>query len=167
MALCALSTLCLKTSREGECHLPGQPVPIFHHSFWEEIFPNIQREPPLVQLKASTSCNWHRSAAHHHLDHAVLLPVHSRKDAAHPMPAALQPLACTASTGTWCQPHREGSTGTHSTGLHSQAHQTHGIKDCQAAILNIASKQRNYQGPPTNRNKKVLLIVLHCSYHKL
>ena len=23
-------------------HLPGQPVPLQHHSFWEEMFPNIQ-----------------------------------------------------------------------------------------------------------------------------
>ena len=28
-------------------HLPGQPVPVPHHSFWEEIFPNIQPEAPL------------------------------------------------------------------------------------------------------------------------
>ena len=27
-------------------HLPGQPVPMPHHSFWEEIFPHIQLEPP-------------------------------------------------------------------------------------------------------------------------
>jgi len=25
-------------------HLPGQPVPMPHHSFWEGIFPNIQPE---------------------------------------------------------------------------------------------------------------------------
>ena len=35
-------------------HLSGQPVPIHYHSFWEESFPNIPSEPPLVQLKAIT-----------------------------------------------------------------------------------------------------------------
>jgi len=32
------------------------PVSVQHHSFREEIGPNIQPEPPLVQLKAITSC---------------------------------------------------------------------------------------------------------------
>jgi len=36
-------------------HLFGQPVPILHHSFCEEIFPNIQPKSPLVQLEAITS----------------------------------------------------------------------------------------------------------------
>ena len=36
-------------------HLSGQPVPMYYQSFGEEIFPNIQPEPPLVQLKAITS----------------------------------------------------------------------------------------------------------------
>ena len=31
--------------------MPGQPVPVPHHSF-REHFPNIQPEPPLVQLEA-------------------------------------------------------------------------------------------------------------------
>ena len=30
-------------------HLLGQPVLIHYHSFWEEIFPNIQLEPPMAQ----------------------------------------------------------------------------------------------------------------------
>jgi len=34
---------------------PGQPVPAPGHSFGEEIFPNIQFEPPLVQLEAIPS----------------------------------------------------------------------------------------------------------------
>ena len=38
-------------------HLPGQPVPMPHYSFWEEIFPEIQPEPLLEQLKAITSCS--------------------------------------------------------------------------------------------------------------
>ena len=33
-------------------HLPGQPIPMPDHSFREEIFPNIQPEPPLAQLQA-------------------------------------------------------------------------------------------------------------------
>ena len=39
-------------------HLPGQPVPLHHHSFWEEIFPNSQSETPLAQLEViiSPSC---------------------------------------------------------------------------------------------------------------
>jgi len=37
-------------------HLPGQSVPMPHCSFGEEIFPNIQLEPPLVQFKDVTSC---------------------------------------------------------------------------------------------------------------
>ena len=36
-------------------HLPGKPMPMHHHSFREEIFPNVQPEPLLVQLKAATS----------------------------------------------------------------------------------------------------------------
>jgi len=36
-------------------HLHGQPVPVHHHSFWEEIFPDIQAESPLVQLEAIPS----------------------------------------------------------------------------------------------------------------
>ena len=38
-------------------HLPEQPVPVHHLSFWEEIFPNIQTEPPLAQLQAIPSCS--------------------------------------------------------------------------------------------------------------
>ena len=38
-------------------HLLGQPVPVPHHSFWEEMFPNIQPEPPPAQLKAISSCS--------------------------------------------------------------------------------------------------------------
>ena len=37
-------------------HLPGQPVPMPHHSFWDIFFPNIQPEPPLAQFKVITSC---------------------------------------------------------------------------------------------------------------
>jgi len=36
-------------------HLPGQPVPMHHHSSWEEMFPNIQPEPPTVLFEAITS----------------------------------------------------------------------------------------------------------------
>jgi len=33
-------------------HLPGQPVPLHHHSSWEEMFPNTRPEPPLPQVDA-------------------------------------------------------------------------------------------------------------------
>ena len=32
-------------------HLPGQPVPMHYLSFWEEIFPNTQPEPPWCNLR--------------------------------------------------------------------------------------------------------------------
>jgi len=35
-------------------HLPGQPVSVPHHSLWEEVFPNIQPELPLMKLQALT-----------------------------------------------------------------------------------------------------------------
>ncbi|KAF1556984.1 Collagen alpha-1(XXI) chain, partial [Eudyptula minor] len=39
----------------GLNHFPGQPVPMFNHSFGKEIFPHIQSKPPLVQLEAISS----------------------------------------------------------------------------------------------------------------
>ena len=39
----------------GLHHFPGQPVPMPHHSFSGEIFPNIQSKSPLVQLEAIAS----------------------------------------------------------------------------------------------------------------
>jgi len=39
----------------GLHHLPGQPGPVPDHSFSKEIFPNIQSEPPLMQLEAIKS----------------------------------------------------------------------------------------------------------------
>ena len=35
---------------------PWAAVPLHHHSFWEEIFPNIQPEPPRAQLEVIPSC---------------------------------------------------------------------------------------------------------------
>ena len=35
--------------------LPGYPVPVTDRSVGEEMFPNIQPDPPLAQLKAITS----------------------------------------------------------------------------------------------------------------
>jgi len=32
-------------------HRPGQPVPLHHHSYWEETFLNIQPEPSLALLE--------------------------------------------------------------------------------------------------------------------
>ncbi|KAK4818734.1 hypothetical protein QYF61_018721 [Mycteria americana] len=37
-------------------HFPGQPVPVLDNPFSEVKFPNIQSEPPLVQLEAISSC---------------------------------------------------------------------------------------------------------------
>jgi len=39
----------------GLHHCPGQPGPVPDHSFSEDIFPNIQSEPPLTQLEAISS----------------------------------------------------------------------------------------------------------------
>ena len=36
--------------------LPGQPVLILDNPLGEEIFPNIQAKPRLVQLEAISSC---------------------------------------------------------------------------------------------------------------
>ena len=33
-------------------HCPGEPVPVLNHPLGEEPFPNIQPEPPLMQLHA-------------------------------------------------------------------------------------------------------------------
>jgi len=35
-------------------HLTGQSIPMPHHSFWQEVLPNIQPELPLAQLKTIT-----------------------------------------------------------------------------------------------------------------
>ena len=37
-------------------HVSGQPVPMLDDHFSEEIFPNIQSEPPLGQLEVISSC---------------------------------------------------------------------------------------------------------------
>jgi len=34
-------------------HFPGQPVPMPDHSFSEELFPNIQSKPALMQLDSA------------------------------------------------------------------------------------------------------------------
>ncbi|KAK4818705.1 hypothetical protein QYF61_017926, partial [Mycteria americana] len=39
----------------GLHHIPGQPVPMLDNPSSEEIFPNIQPKPPLVQLEAISS----------------------------------------------------------------------------------------------------------------
>ena len=53
---CHISTFHKHLQGQWLYHLPGQHVPIPHHSFWGEIFPNIQPEPLLEQLKTITSC---------------------------------------------------------------------------------------------------------------
>jgi len=47
----------LNTSRYGDS-TNGQPIPVPDHSFEEEIFPNIQPEPLLVQLEATPSSSF-------------------------------------------------------------------------------------------------------------
>lgn len=37
-------------------HFPGQPVPVLDKPFGEEVFPNTQPKPPVVQLQAISSC---------------------------------------------------------------------------------------------------------------
>ena len=68
MSLSAISTFFLEHLQGWLlCHLPGQSVPAHYHSSWKEMFPNIQPECPLVQLKAipSLTCYcyllWRRS----------------------------------------------------------------------------------------------------------
>ena len=39
----------------GLYYFPGQPVPMLHKSFSEEIFLNIQSKAPLMQLEAISS----------------------------------------------------------------------------------------------------------------
>ena len=52
MSLSATSTRLLNTSRDGDDHFPGQPGPMLDNPFGEEIFPDVQSKPPLVQLEA-------------------------------------------------------------------------------------------------------------------
>ena len=42
---------------QGQCldYFHGQPVPVLDNPFGEEIFPNSQSEPPLMQLEAISS----------------------------------------------------------------------------------------------------------------
>jgi len=35
---------------------PGKPIPVLNNPFGEEIFPNTQSKPPLMQLEAVSSC---------------------------------------------------------------------------------------------------------------
>jgi len=49
---CHISTFLKNLQGQWLHHLPGQPMPMVHYSFWEEVFPNILLEPFLVQLKA-------------------------------------------------------------------------------------------------------------------
>lgn len=37
-------------------HLPGQPVPVLHHPFCEEILSDVQPQPPLLHLEAVSLC---------------------------------------------------------------------------------------------------------------
>jgi len=54
MSLSSTSTHLLNTSRGGDSTTyPGQPVPAPDNPFSDEIFSNIQSEPPLVQLEGT------------------------------------------------------------------------------------------------------------------
>ena len=57
MSLSMTSTLFLK-HLQGQClhHLPEQPIPMSIHSSGEEIVPNTQSEPLLVQLETISFC---------------------------------------------------------------------------------------------------------------
>ena len=48
--------LVLNTSSDGDLTAPWAAVPMPDYSFREEMFPNIQPDPPMAQLKAITSC---------------------------------------------------------------------------------------------------------------
>lgn len=52
---CCISTFLEHLQGRWLNHLTGKPIPMYHHPFREEIFPNIQSELPLLQLKATTS----------------------------------------------------------------------------------------------------------------
>jgi len=55
-------------------HLPGQPVPMPHYFFGEEVFPNIEPEPPLAQHEVIASCPiTSYSLSHHRNNHIFLL----------------------------------------------------------------------------------------------
>ncbi|KAF1466761.1 Conserved oligomeric Golgi complex subunit 5, partial [Megadyptes antipodes antipodes] len=45
----------VETQGWGLNHFPGQPVPMFNHSFRKDIFPHVQSKPPLAQLEAISS----------------------------------------------------------------------------------------------------------------
>lgn len=55
MALGTTSSLSSNTSRHGDCRLLGQPVPASNRSIREEILPNVQSQPLMAQLKATSS----------------------------------------------------------------------------------------------------------------
>ena len=52
MALSTTSKQFLNTSRDGDIHLPGEPIPVLNNPFCKDIFPDIQPKPCLVQLEA-------------------------------------------------------------------------------------------------------------------
>ena len=56
MSLSITTTHFLNTYRKWHHYLPGQPVPMHYHSFWEQFFSNNLPESLLAQLKAITSC---------------------------------------------------------------------------------------------------------------
>ena len=78
---CPLTTSLSATSKHAQGwwlhHLPGQPVPMPHHSFGEEFFPNIQLEPPLAQLGTIPIWSFHQAwALTWHQDQSFTLSLH-------------------------------------------------------------------------------------------
>lgn len=56
MFLSTTATPLLSSFREGGLnHLPGQPVPMVDNLFREEILPDTQTKPPLIQTEAIAS----------------------------------------------------------------------------------------------------------------
>ena len=56
MSMSAPSTHLLNTSRDDDLVASlGQPVPMLDNPFSEDIFPDIQSRPPLMQLEAIAS----------------------------------------------------------------------------------------------------------------
>ena len=52
---CYIYTLLEQLQGRWLHHLPGQPIPMYHYSFWEEIVPNIQPERSTEALPFSAA----------------------------------------------------------------------------------------------------------------
>lgn len=81
---------------QRQCLLPGQPVPVPNCSFLEDVFPNIQSEPPLVQLEDIPSCattvTWEKRLTPHLITTSFQIAIESNK-APEPPPDYTIPIA--------------------------------------------------------------------------